>query len=480
MASGHWLRGELAHGGPGFGGRRVQTRHVGPARLAVRGSLTDGVHQELKRAKRERERRVSRSVERTFFSSFSSFSFSFSNRAYVFPSLAGANVQGVDRSQMEPAFLVLWSSSTKSSLKMEGDERRLVHGASAPPRKGDPLSLSLSLPLSTHLERGSLSLFQSLVARDVLYVSSYWKKAERERERARARRVRRGARERQSLRETADDQRHDSDERRYTSSPPRASVTKWSTSTSRPNAKSNSQPSPAFAEHALPLLPAPFFPIAETETETERVSLSNALARCDLKGGERGRPPREGLCRVSRERERERERAATRLVVDRNTHTRLVFLKAKEQAGKETPLPALTFGAHYHGPFQTIQERAMRRSRVKNTHVGLQVAKIQNRENTGWKTRDVWTSSSSRLRTAFLHRKRRRVAFRFTARWSVGAFSPLVRKRAISRRRGLLGAPGGVGSHLFDARGRRPAGHQRGSLLSTEKKSDASRARVVT
>lgn len=56
----------------------------------------------------------------------------------------GANVQGVDRSQMEPAFLVLWSSSTKSSLKMEGDERRLVHLLTAKGKRYEMVYIDVS------------------------------------------------------------------------------------------------------------------------------------------------------------------------------------------------------------------------------------------------------------------------------------------------------------------------------------------------
>lgn len=40
--------------------------------------------------------------------------------------VAGANVHGVDRTKLEPSFLVVWSSSTKSTLAMETDERRLI------------------------------------------------------------------------------------------------------------------------------------------------------------------------------------------------------------------------------------------------------------------------------------------------------------------------------------------------------------------
>mmetsp|Transcript_8671 Transcript_8671/g.26619 ORF Transcript_8671/g.26619 Transcript_8671/m.26619 type:complete len:573 (-) Transcript_8671:334-2052(-) len=54
------------------------------------------------------------------------------------------SVVEVDRSQMEPSFLTVWSSSTKSNLKMEKNERRLVQLFAAKKKRYEMVYLDLS------------------------------------------------------------------------------------------------------------------------------------------------------------------------------------------------------------------------------------------------------------------------------------------------------------------------------------------------
>lgn len=58
--------------------------------------------------------------------------------------VAGANVHGVDRSTLEPSFLVVWSSSTKSTLAMETNERRLVQLLAAKKKRYEMVYIDVS------------------------------------------------------------------------------------------------------------------------------------------------------------------------------------------------------------------------------------------------------------------------------------------------------------------------------------------------
>lgn len=56
----------------------------------------------------------------------------------------GANVKGVDRATLEPSYLVVWSSSTKSTLAMEKNERRLVQLLAAKKKRYEMVYLDVS------------------------------------------------------------------------------------------------------------------------------------------------------------------------------------------------------------------------------------------------------------------------------------------------------------------------------------------------
>jgi len=58
--------------------------------------------------------------------------------------VSGANVHGVDRNSMQPSFLVVWSSSTKSNLAMEKNERRLIALLAAKKKKYEMVYLDVS------------------------------------------------------------------------------------------------------------------------------------------------------------------------------------------------------------------------------------------------------------------------------------------------------------------------------------------------
>mmetsp|Transcript_20105 Transcript_20105/g.63223 ORF Transcript_20105/g.63223 Transcript_20105/m.63223 type:complete len:912 (+) Transcript_20105:254-2989(+) len=58
--------------------------------------------------------------------------------------VAGANVHGVDRAALEPSFLVVWSSSTKSTLAMETNERRLVQLLAAKKKRFEMVYVDVS------------------------------------------------------------------------------------------------------------------------------------------------------------------------------------------------------------------------------------------------------------------------------------------------------------------------------------------------
>ncbi|KAJ8601150.1 hypothetical protein CTAYLR_008483 [Chrysophaeum taylorii] len=58
--------------------------------------------------------------------------------------VAGANVHGVDRAKMEPSYLVVWSSSTKSTLAMETNERRLLQLLAAKKKRYEMVYVDVS------------------------------------------------------------------------------------------------------------------------------------------------------------------------------------------------------------------------------------------------------------------------------------------------------------------------------------------------